>query len=221
MKTEDEMIAENQATYAAKMPPVVFRQPEAEYHDTQLVIPDGTTIEEWVALGKHLRQCQKAANFWVADHRRFGRNSFDYDELADGLLQIEFNLEDEPEIEALAAYEGPRFSALTPEHHFVVSTLKKEEDQRFWLEKAEAEKMSVKGLMKAVAMASQPPAEQAISGSMRIASPQGIAMQFGLWQRQMPDNGLHKMSKEDLKKIEQIFRPLSHFLSVVRELLED
>ena len=178
--------------------------PGLDYNSTDLQIPDGTSFEEWVEIGKQLAKCKRAAAFWIADHRRFGMASYDDDQVAAGLEQIQFDLGDEKLTSALSKYEGPRNESLTAEHHFVVSKLEDNEKRSTWLAAAAEQKLTPAQLQKAILGTPKFKNEG-------IASPHAVSMQFMFWRRQIGDNW-QTLNVDQLTQIINLLEPIQEFL---------
>lgn len=125
--------------------------PGCEFTRTQLIISDEITFDEWCRLGDILRNVGGAVQFWIGDWIRFGENKWgemysqaiettglDYQTLMDAVYvarNVEFSLRNEN---------------LTWSHHRAVAPVQDREEQRYWLDKAEDEKLPYRELRRLI-----------------------------------------------------------------------
>lgn len=116
---------------------------------TALEIPEDTTYEQWVAMGKMLDDIAEGIQWWRGDHWRFGQRK--YGESADQAAELGVDLHTLQNAAWVATQFPPerRRPELTHTHHTLLAGLP-EDDQERWLDRAEQERMSTPHLRAAV-----------------------------------------------------------------------
>ena len=195
----------------------ILQIPEGvKFWPSSLEIPELTGWQEWVDLGIYLARAKKSATYWIKQHREFGENSYDDDQVDAGLAQMDLGLEDQIEQDRLTKLKTFPHPNLTVEHHFIAAKLgKTEADQEKWLKTADFNHLTPHELKKSMLADRIIRIDAGPKPRTGVASPHAIRQQFIFWQQQIGETW-QNASIMDLYQAIAILEPIETFIGQIR-----
>lgn len=203
-------------------PDKILQIPEGvKFWPSSLEIPELTAWQEWVDLGIYLARAKKSTTYWIKQHREFGENSYDDDQVDAGLAQMDLGLEDQIEQDRLTKLKTFPHPNLTVEHHFIAAKLgKTEADQEKWLKTADLNHLTPHELKKSMLADRIIRIEAGPKPRTGVASPHAIRQQFIFWQQQIGESW-QTASIDSLAQAIEILEPIETFIGQLRRHLSD
>jgi hypothetical protein len=190
---------------------------------TQLAIPEDATAEEWMEIGNILLRMQGAIQWHLGDWLAYGEDhqwGETYQEVA---AKYEYEVGTLWTYASIARAINPliRNQGLSFSHHRLVAKMAPDE-QKYWLERAAAERWSLAQMKEAISQVSQkPPALSASEDRSLLFSPEiprNVKKMLALGLK--VGQGDRTVGKKLLSQIEEHRRWLDDFERAVREAIE-
>jgi len=200
----------------------ILQIPEGvKFWPSSLEIPELTEWQQWVDLGIYLARAKKSATYWIKQHREFGENSYDDDQVDAGLAQMDLGFDDQVEQDRLSKLKTFPHPNLTVEHHFIAAKLgKTEADQEKWLKTADSNHLTPHELKKSMLADRIIRIDAGPKPRTGVASPHAIRQQFIFWQQQIGDTW-QTASIDSLSQAIDILEPIETFIGQLRRHLSD
>ncbi len=155
---------------------------------TALIIPDGTSEEQSIAIIKHLKRFQDVLQFGIGDWMAYHRKNFGDESTAAAVEQMEMDLgECQKALNISCVDQRARDSRLSPAHHYVIGlyaqknslTLKQQKD---WIITAINEDLSPMELRHSIEAGKV--IHEVKDKTSGVVAIEGIRSQFTRWLRQ-------------------------------------